>query len=367
MQGKINERQLKIFGMTYPLVEIALDKIRHNLETMVRWCGDKGIGISPVAKGVCGAEQIACLFTEYSIHSIGDSHIQNIQKMKEAGVPGKFMLLRVPVLHEIEAAVAYSDYCLVSEIRTISALEDAASRMDRVYNIVLMIELGDRREGILPDELDDYLPQILAMKNIHLAGIGANLTCLNGIKPTTEKMGWLSQMSEYVQDRYSLGLELVSGGNSANFQWLRNAEDPGKVNHLRIGEAVLLGTDPIAQAPIEGLQAGAFVLSAEVIESRRKPSLPDGIPTFTAFGDVPEFTDEGEMNRALLAIGLQDVDPLGCAPVDPAIRIVGTTSDHMVVNSTDKLLKVGEVVKFNLTYRAMLRLMISPYVEKVYL
>jgi predicted amino acid racemase len=320
-----------------------------------------------VTKGVCGAETIARLFAEHDIHSIGDSHIQNIKKMKEAGIPVKFMLLRAPMRHEMEAAAAYSDYCLVSEMETIKALEAAALQYDRTYNIVLMIELGDRREGILPDEIDDYLLPIQNMKKIHLGGIAANLTCLNGISPTAEKMIELSEMASYIQAKYSSKLEIVSGGNSANFQWMRAGGSSGLVNHLRMGEAILLGSDPLTQSAIDGLETGAFVLSAEVIESRRKPSLPDGSPAFTAFGDVPEFTDEGDMNRAILAIGLQDVDPLGCTPIDPDICIIGTTSDHMVINSTEKILKVGEVIKINLTYRAILRLMISPYVEKVYI
>jgi predicted amino acid racemase len=352
--------------MLNPRIEITLDTIRQNLETLGGWSGKKGIRITPVTKGVCGAVEVARLLAQHDIHSIGDSHIQNIRKMKEADVSGKFMLLRAPMRHEMEAVVAYSDYCLVSELETIRLLDNAAQRSGRAYQIILMVELGDRREGILPIDLDGYIRQILARENIRLAGIGANLTCLNGIKPTDEKMKHLSELADHIESAYDIELEIVSGGNSANYQWLRDTEDPGRVNHLRMGEAVLFGTDPIAQAPIEGLQTGTFVLSAEVIESRRKPSLPDGIPTYTAFGDVPKFIDEGEMNRALLAIGLQDVDPLGCVPQDPAIRIIGTTSDHMVLNSTDKLLKVGEVVKFNLTYRAMLRLMISPYVEKVF-
>ncbi|MBM3138405.1 MAG: alanine/ornithine racemase family PLP-dependent enzyme, partial [Chloroflexi bacterium] len=242
-----------------------------------------------------------------------------------------------------------------------------AGQYDRKYKIIVLIELGDRREGILVDDLDGFIPQVTSLKNIALSGIGVNLTCLNGIRPTAEKMNELSQIAGHLRKHFSLELGIVSGGNSANNQWLKEINDPGLVNHLRMGEAILLGTDPLTQAPMDGLQTGAFLLSAEVIESRRKPSLPDGIPTFTAFGDIPEFVDEGDMNRAIVAIGLQDVDPLGCAPVDPDFRIIGTTSDHMVIDSGDRKLSVGDVVQFNLTYRAMLPLMISPYVQKVFI
>ncbi len=350
--------------MKYPHVEISLDKIRHNLEKIIAWCGTKNIQVTPVTKGVCGSVEIARMLASYDIHSIGDSHIQNIIGMKDAGIPADFMLLRAPMQHEIGSVVAYSDFCLVSELMTIRELNEEARRYDRCFNIILMVELGGRREGILPDKLEEVTGQIMSMENVHLAGIGANLACMNGIKPTTEKMDLFSELVSNVQSRYGFEFEIVSGGNSANYQWLRKTREPGLINNLRMGEAILLGTDPISQMPIEGLQTGAFVLSAEVIESGRKPSLPDGIPTFTGFGEVPNFVDEGEMNRAILAVGLQDLDPLGCVPLDPSIKIIGTTSDHMVLNSTDRLLRVGEVVKFQLTYRALLRLMISPYVWK---
>jgi len=347
-------------------VEISLEKIRHNLEILIGLCLEKGIRITPVTKGVYGSVEIARLFSEYNIHSIGDSHIQNIHKMKDDGISTDFLLLREPMKHEIEDVVTLTNFCLVSEMAAINWLNDAAARYDKKYNIILMIELGDRREGILLSEIDNYIQQILSLKHIYPSGIGTNLTCLNGIKPTSEKMNQFSEIASHIQSQYSLKLDIVSGGNSANYQWLQEIKNSGKINHLRIGEAILLGIDPISQSSIRGLQTGTFLLSVEVIESKRKPSLPDGTPTYTAFGDLPKIKDEGKMNRALLAIGLQDLDLRGCSPVDPNIKIVGATSDHMVINSTKRLLQVGEIIKFSLRYRSVLRLMISPYVHKEY-
>jgi len=333
----------------------------------MRWYQEKDIRITAVTKGVCGSLEIARLLSHHDIHSIGDSHIQNIKKMKEAGIDIDFLLLRAPMRHELEDVIAYTDFSLNSEIATISRLNEVAEKYVKKHNIILMIELGDLREGILPSKVDEYINQIMGLKNIRLAGIGANLVCLNGIKPTKNKMDQLSDISKYIQEKFSLNFDIVSGGNSANYQWFIETQDIGEINHLRIGESILLGTDPISQSKIQGLQANAFTLHAEVIESKRKVSLPEGLQTYTAFGDIPEIKDEGEMNRAILAIGLQDLDTRGCKPVDEDIRIIGTTSDHMVVTSANRMLRVGEIVHFNLTYRALLRLMISPYVEKEYI
>lgn len=333
---------------------------------VVNWYGKKGIKITPVTKGVCGSTQIAALFSQHDIHSIGDSHIQNIKKIRKAGIDAKFLLLRAPMLHETEDCISLTDLCLISELAVVKRLNECAAKYEIIYSIILMIELGDLREGILSSEVDHYVRRIKKFRNIRLAGIGSNLVCLNGIKPTSENMEQLSSIAKHIQEKFSCKLDIVSGGNSANYQWGKNVEDTGLINHLRIGESILLGSDPISQSKIQGLESNAFILEAEVIESKKKMSMPVGIPTFTAFGDIPVIKDEGKMNRAILAIGMQDLDIKGCEPLEDGISIIGATSDHLVVSSNNRLLTIGEIVRFNVTYRALLRLMVSPYVEKYY-
>ncbi len=311
--------------------------------------------------------EIARLFSKYDIHSIGDSHIQNIKKMKKAGIKAKFMLLRSPMLSEAEEITAVADYSMNSEITVIKLLNKFSAKLNKMHDIVLMIELGDLREGLLPSQVDEYIEQINTLKNIRLVGLGVNLTCLNGIKPTFEKMEKLITIAESIQDKNKIRLEIISGGNSANYQWAKEIMNAGMINHLRIGESILLGTDPISQENIPGLMKNAFMLEVEVIESKRKPSKPSGIITYDAFGEVPSVKDEGEINRAILAIGLQDLDLKGCTPKDKNITIIGATSDHLIIKSADRLLKIGETIEFQLTYRALLRLMISPYIDKRYI
>lgn len=326
-----------------------------------------GIQITPVTKGVCGSVEIAKLFSKHEIHSIGDSHLQNIQRMKEAGVEGPFMLLRSPMLNEAESVIIYADISLNSEMVVIKSLDQFATRHGKIHDIVLMIELGDLREGIPSTHIDEYIKQISLLNNIRLIGIGSNLICLNGIKPTIEKMELLSSFAKKIKEKYATNLKIVSGGNSANFQWAQEVEEVGLINHLRIGESILLGTDPISRMKITGLMDDTFVLEAMVIESKQKPSKPSGIITFDAFGEVPSVKDEGEINRSLLAIGQQDLDIKGCNPIDRKIKILGATSDHLVVKSVGKKLTVGEIVEFRIAYRALLHLMISPYVKKKYI
>jgi ornithine racemase len=322
--------------------------------------------VTAVTKGVCGSIEIAKTLVEYGIHSIGDSYLHNITKMKKAGVGAKFMLLRSPMLSETEQTVLLSDISLNSEIEVIKSLDHFASKLNKKHQIILMIEMGDLREGIMPAQVDFYVENILKLQNIDLIGIGTNLLCFGGIKPDVSNMSALSSIAGQIQGKYQHLLAIISGGNSANFQWFQNTSDPGLINHVRIGESILLGTEPTKKKPIPGLFNNVFQLQVEVIENKIKPSMPSGEITFNAFGDIPEFEDSGLMKRAILAIGKQDLDVRGCFPIDD-IEIIGSSSDHLLVNTKKVDLNVGDIVKFDLTYRALLRLMVSPYVEKNYI
>jgi len=351
----------------FPRVIIYLKRIAHNIDALVQYYGKKGIRITPVTKGVCGSIEIAKLLSGYDIHSIGDSHLQNIIQMKKLGVDKKFMLLRSPMLSEAEETADNVDISLNSEMVVIKSLNKFSVKYEKIHDIVLMIELGDLREGVMPSQVDVYIEKISKLRNIRLVGIGINLVCLSGIKPTVSNMEKLSSIARHIQEKHKIQLGIVSGGNSANYQWSQEVSHAGLINHLRIGESILLGTDPISKRKITGLMDNAFQLQAEVIESKRKPSKPSGIITFDAFGEIPAFEDEGEINRAILAIGLQDLDIKGCSPMDNNLKIIGTTSDHVIVKSKNKMLKVGDIVEFQLIYRALLCLMVSPYIEKRYI
>lgn len=283
--------------------------------------------------------------------------------MRRAGIKANFMLLRTPFLSQAEAVVKYSDISLNTEISVIKKLSKYAGIFKTPHKIILMVELGDLREGIMPPDLDDIIIQVLELNNIEIVGIGANLACFGGIKPDKEKMNYLSSIAERVEEKYRLKLQYVSGGNSANYDWFMSASDVGKINNLRLGESIYLGRETLHRKAIPGLYTEAFTLAAEVIESKAKPSLPYGEIAQDAFGNIPKFNDTGEMNRAILGIGLQDVDVSGLTPRSD-VEIIGASSDHIIIDTKKSKLKAGDEVKFDLNYSALLSAMTSPYVYK---
>ncbi len=344
---------------------IELDKIAHNARRLRALYGSKGVHVTAVTKGVCGSFEVARALLRGGIHSLGDSRLANLHKLRTAGVRAQFVLIRSPMLSQAERVVELADISLNTEVSVIRRLGECAARRGMVHGIVLMVELGDLREGILPSRVEPTAEQVLGLKGARLVGIGTNLACFGAISPTEVKMRELSMIAERIQRKYGIELELVSGGNSANYRWFVSTSDVGLVNHLRIGESILLGRDTLTREPIPGLYTDAFTLSAEVIELKTKPSKPYGEVAQDAFGHVPTFEDKGPMNRAILALGRQDVDVSAIQPKVDA-EVIGASSDHLILNARDAQLRVGTIVQFGVKYSALLRAMTSPYVEKAY-
>jgi len=346
-------------------LEIELDKITHNARQLRALYGSKGVQVTAVTKGVCGSLKVARALLHGGIRSLGDSRLANLQKLRAAGLHAQLVLIRPPRLSQAERVVEVADISLNTEMAVIRRLAGCAARCGAVHGVVLMVELGDLREGILPCRVESTVEQLLSLKGVRLVGIGTNLACFGGISPTEAKMQALSAIAERIQHKHGIELDLVSGGNSANYRWFVSTSDVGLVNHLRIGESILLGCDTLTRDPIPGLYTDAFTLSAEVIELKAKPSKPYGKVAQDAFGHVRTFEDQGPMNRAILALGRQDVDVSAIQPRMDA-GVIGASSDHLILNVRDARLKVGARVQFGVGYGALLRAMTSPYVETGY-
>ncbi len=352
--------------MITPRIEINLDKIAHNASVLKNLYRSKGIDIMCSTKVVSGAIEISKVLIESGIKTLADSRITNLIKIYNAKIHSQLVLLRTPPLSQTELVVKYVDISLNSEITVIKELSKYARKYNRIHKIILMVELGDLREGIMPSDIEDAVKEIIAMQGIEIIGIGTNLTCFGGVEPNDEKMEQLSLIVKDIREKFNLRLEVVSGGNSANYNWFMSTKDVGEINNLRIGESVFMGCETLCSKPIPELFTDAFILVTEVIESKIKPSVPYGTIHKDAFGNIPKFKNRGLIRRAILGIGLQDVLVSGMTPILD-IEILGATSDHVIIDCENKELKVGDEVRFNLNYGALLAVMTSSYITKKYM
>lgn len=354
--------------MQTPRLEIDLRSIAHNARFLSEFYARKGIQVTGVTKGVCGDPTVARTFLANGIRSLADARLENLRRLREAGIRAPFMLLRIPALSQADEVVRLADCSLNTEVKVLRALSDAARRIGRRHAVILMVELGDLREGIMPQDLPAVARSVLAMDGLRLSGIGANLFCFGGVQPGESNMGVLSRTAERVEREFGVKLEIVSGGATSNYRWASTAADLGRINHLRCGEALLVGGITLPMGGIPGMKHDAFKLVAEVVEAKQKPSRPWGDSVGAdAFGTKRSFVDRGERRRLIANVGRQDIyAPEDLRPLQD-VQVQGASSDHLVLDAGGDDMQVGDEIGFHLGYNSTLMAMASRYVPKIYL
>ncbi len=352
--------------MAKPRVTIDLEKIEHNARTIVGLCRSHGIAVTGVTKGTCGHPEVAKAMLRGGVASIGESRLENVSQLRAAGVEVPIMLLRIPWLSGVEEIVDSVDLSLNSEPAVLGALSKAAQRRGRIHDVIVMVDLGDLREGVWPEDLPTVVRESLALPGLRLVGLGASLSCFSGVVPSEENMNQLVRHTRRIETEFGIRLEWISGGSSSALELIAEGRMPTAINHVRIGEGILLGRETIRRRPWPETFQDAFLLRAEVLELRRKPSLPIGERSEDAFGELPKFADRGEIDRAILNVGRQDVSVEGMTPVDQDVAIIGASSGYVIadVTRTKGRLCVGDELAFGLNYAALLAAMTSPYVDK---
>lgn len=353
----------------YPLLEIDLNKIGHNVRVLSKFCEQRGIEVVGVTKVTCGSPQVARIMLQNGLSKLADSRLENLEKMRKFGIQCEIMLLRTPMLSQVDDVIKIADISLNSELSVIKALSNAAIRQYKKHKIILMVDVGDLREGVLPIDVLPMINTILRLRGIELLGIGTNLACFAGIIPTKENMNTLIDLKKSIENKLDYKLNIISGANSSSILMILSGDSPREINQIRIGEGILLGRETIRRTIIPETYQDAFIFKAEIIEIKEKPSKPVGIATQNAFGECIKFEDRGYQLRAITAAGKQDLQINGIVPLDKKIDIIGGSSDHIILNisKSDKSYKVGDILSFNVNYGALLAAMTSEYVYKHYI
>ena len=346
----------------YPQLEFDLALLRSNADAVISRCRGMGICVCGVVKGVDGLPEAARVLRAAGAEELGTSRLEQVAKCRAAGVPGPWLLIRIPGLTELPDVVALCETSLQSEWPTLLALEEECLRQNKTHRVIVMTDLGDLREGFWDKkELVDVCERVeRELPHVHLAGIGVNLTCYGSTKPTPEKMNELVGLARQVEQRIGRKLEIVSGGATSSFTLVHWGTMPAGANHLRIGEAIRLGKDLQVDWGIRDmdyLRMDALTLRAEVVEVKDKPTYPIGEFAIDAFGRKPVYEDRGIRRRAILALGRADVGELeSLIPREPGLTVIGGSSDHCIVDVEDcpRRLQVGDIVEFSLCYSHML-------------
>ncbi len=353
-------------------ININLEALHHNLQMISGFMARQGAHWSLVTKCLCGHEETLRALAAMGVASMCDSRLDNLRAIHRAAPEVEKWYLRLPHLSVVDDIVTLADISLNSEIEVIRALGVAAQRHGRVHNIIIMIELGDLREGILPGSLVNFYEQVFNMPAIRVLGIGAQIGCLAGSVPSVDQVAQLILYRELLELKFRQKLPVISAGSSVFLPLVLQGRLPRGLNHFRIGEAVFLGTDLVGGGRLEGLRDDVVVLEGEIAEIKEKNLVPmcevgTATPFHGLIGSTPEGHSPGKRGfRALVTIGEIDTDVAGLTPLNPSFQIAGATSDIIVVNIGENTehIRLGDTIKFKCSYSAFVRLMNDNYITK---
>lgn len=344
-------------------------KLKHNFEFIDQLMEKHEKDWAVVTKLLCGNALYLKEVLQLGMHEVCDSRISNLKVIKELDPEVQTVYIKPPAKGNVENVVKYADVSFNSESETIRMLSEEAQKQGKTHRIVIMIELGDLREGIMGEHLIEFYEKIFELPNIEVVAIGSNLNCLHGVMPSQDKFIQLSLYKQLVEAKFDKQIPWVSGGTSVVVPLLEKRQVPKAVNHFRIGETLYFGADLFSGSTIEGMHSGVIKLYSEIIEITKKPIVPIGTMAANPSGDVFEVDENDygkETYRAILDVGLLDIDPAFLIPDDPELEVVNASSDMLIVDlgQSPKPYAVGDELSFELKYMGALSLLNSDYIEK---
>lgn len=345
-------------------------KLEANYQFLNHLFEERQIEWGIVTKLLCGNELYLKEVIRLGVKEIHDSRISNIQKIKKLAPDIQTVYIKPPAKRSIKSIVKWADVSFNTELKTIEWLSQEAQLQNKNHKIIIMIEMGDLREGVLGEELLGFYKKVLEMPNIIVSGIGTNLNCLNGVMPNQDKLIQLSLYKQLIEAKFNVEIPYVSGGTSVAVPLMLQNARPMAVNHFRVGEALFFGKDLFTEKTIAGMNNDVFKLYAEIIEITEKPDVPIGELGKNVAGnsfEKDENSDLGDSSlRAILDIGLLDMQPEYLQLEDENIQIVDASSDMLVIDisNSQKEYGIGSLVTFKMSYMGALYLMNSYYIEK---
>lgn len=350
-------------------LELYRKKLEHNYRYLDDLFRREGKEWAVVSKLLCGNKDYIKEIVRLGAEEICDSRISNLKVVKTIAPHVQTVYIKPPPKRSIKSIVQYADASFVTELETIRMLSDEAVRQGKTHKVVIMIEMGDLREGVMGERLIDFYASIFELPNIRITGIGTNLNCLHGVLPSQDKLIQLSLYKQLIEATFDCEIPWVTGGTSVIIPLLLHKQVPEGINHFRVGEALFFGNNLITGKTFRGMKPDVIKLFAEIIEIAEKPRIPIGYLAENPSGETFEVNEEdyGKTSfRAILDIGLLDINTDFLIPEDPALDFIGASSDMVVVdlNRSKKKYKVGDLVSFRLKYMGALQLLSSDYIGK---
>ncbi len=351
-------------------MELHTKKLEHNYHFLNKLFASYGKDWGVVSKMLCGTRSYLRELLDMGAMEIHDSRISNLRAIKSIRPEVQTVYIKPPAKKFIRSLVKYADVSFNTEFETIKLISEEATRQDKKHKVIIMIEMGDLREGVLGTDLMEFYSSIFKLPHIEVIGLGTNLNCLSGVMPSHDKLIQLSLYKQLIEVKFNRKIPWVTAGSSVTIPLLMRKLVPEGCNHFRIGETLYFGNNLVSGKTIKGMKSDVFKLYAQIIELNEKPKVPIGELGTNVAGESLEFDDAdlGKTSfRAILDLGLLDIEINNITPVDTKIEFAGASSDMIVMDlgENKKKYKVGDFIGFRLNYMGALSILNSNYIDKV--
>lgn len=350
-------------------VKLYRSELRHNYGFLDRLFKEHSVKWGITTKLLCGNRAFLKEVIDLGVGEVHDSRISNLRTIKEIDPDTLTIYIKPPPKDAIPDVVRYADISLNTELSTLYELSDEAVKQERIHKVIIMIEMGDLREGVMREDLIQFYEKVFRLSGIEVVGLGTNLNCLHGVMPDGDKLIQLALYKQIIELRFKREIPLVSGGTTVTIPLLLRNQLPIGVNHFRVGEALFFGKNLFTDGVIEGMSDQVMELYSQIIEISEKPMVPTGELGVNPQGKTTEIAegDYGKTSyRAIIDIGVLDIQPDYLIPVNESIKIQDASSDMLIldVGTNESGYKVGDMIRFKLKYMGALGLMSSDYIDK---
>ena len=129
-------------------VTVDLGKVRANARTVVDHL--PGISVVAVTKVTCGSPQVGRAMLAGGARALGDSRLENAQRLRDAGLTAPIWLLRAPPPERAGETVQLTDVSLQSELETVLKVLTRSHGLDFCFDgPTLVVDKADRIRALV--------------------------------------------------------------------------------------------------------------------------------------------------------------------------------------------------------------------------
>ncbi|MEG2172134.1 MAG: alanine racemase [Desulfovibrionaceae bacterium] len=316
--------------------------LEHNLRTVSERCRTLGADFMLVFKEAGIRPDLLKFMLDCGFCSrAGFCHFPGVSLHLPVGVASHLLYL-VPDSAIPEVVSGY-DVLYQTGIRSLQRIAKEARRQQRILRVVLPVEVGDGRDGVLPGELELLAVEMSDLApHVELWGLAANFACISEQPPKKEDLLRLLALRHAVQERTGRPVPHISVGGSDILLLGAESGLPSGITEIRCGTAVYLGVYPLSGQAVPGLSRTAVRLCGQIIECSRKNG----------------------MLRAVFDFGTNDTNPELVTPPYPGMLFQGASSGYSIFDISDCPVHMhcGDELLFELHHRSLARALATPRV-----